>query len=714
MRKKILTLLATGVFAVLPLSCGDTSVEEESNSLVNSKATLRVSAKDAFDESLAAKATLLSTGESKDIPASGTAVFGDVPTGEHQVLVKKDGYAEARLTTTIKNDLDVSVLIARENVAVAKLYELSAGLEGYLYYANANGKYVPAKDVTVRVTFGSSFNFVKTAYDVTTDADGKYVFEGLPAVGLGYTVASLETSIDGVNLPGLTLTSNSPHALMKGMVAKMGKTNLSATKSQFFVSDYPGNVSEANADKMLTFQFSDAINPESVSSGNTNPFAIITTTGFTVPAYDVEWGETSVNIKPAGKWPSATLTVTFRNDFKSVKGKVLSPLTYVIPVGKADISAKKVGNLKLTSEVSRTTTYASLQWDTLETATAYDVYVSKKGTGDWQAATAQTAQSEDSEEGIITATYYFVNSSTEIGKDTYTFAVQAKNDGFKSLLAIIDVTTTTLCLNVYYDPETEFCQAVTNEVKDLCGGETYTVSQFCQSGTDEVKNLCGGETYTAAQECCGSSKYTLATQFCYGTNNVVSFCGTRTEEYDPDKYECGTANPSWIYLKNGVSDGTNDYKAVLIGTQTWMAENLAFATDGSQCYLSDCTTYGSVYDWTTAINVCPSGWHLPSLAEWGALKDYVESDQSCSRCDAMHLKATYGWNYSGNGVDTYGFSALPGGFGSTSSSFGDVGSYGHWWSISSTHYWSYSTSRSSYDDNYDFDNRLVSVRCVKD
>ncbi len=50
------------------------------------------------------------------------------------------------------------------------------------------------------------------------------------------------------------------------------------------------------------------------------------------------------------------------------------------------------------------------------------------------------------------------------------------------------------------------------------------------------------------------------------------------------------------------------------------------------------------------------------------------------------LKAKSGWNdykgKSGNGTDEFGFSALPGGIGSASGSFANVGSHGFWWSAS--------------------------------
>ncbi len=66
------------------------------------------------------------------------------------------------------------------------------------------------------------------------------------------------------------------------------------------------------------------------------------------------------------------------------------------------------------------------------------------------------------------------------------------------------------------------------------------------------------------------------------------------------------------------------YEIVKMGSQWWMAENLTFdAGDGSWCYDDDpelCATYGRLYNWETAKNACPSGWHLPSDKEWQDLE----------------------------------------------------------------------------------------------
>jgi uncharacterized protein (TIGR02145 family) len=174
------------------------------------------------------------------------------------------------------------------------------------------------------------------------------------------------------------------------------------------------------------------------------------------------------------------------------------------------------------------------------------------------------------------------------------------------------------------------------------------------------------------------------------------------------------------------------YPTVVIGGKTWMAKNLNYAI-GGKCgngnSLSDenttsCDTYGRLYDWSTANSVCPTGWHLPTNAEWTTLIDAVGGSSTA----ATKLKAKSGWDDdlygdSGNGTDDYGFAALPGGDGEKGS-FKYYGIIGVWWTATTVTeiagFTNFAHIKGMFNDRTDIyisvDDKtiLYSVRCVKD
>ncbi|MDR1829169.1 MAG: fibrobacter succinogenes major paralogous domain-containing protein [Candidatus Fibromonas sp.] len=187
---------------------------------------------------------------------------------------------------------------------------------------------------------------------------------------------------------------------------------------------------------------------------------------------------------------------------------------------------------------------------------------------------------------------------------------------------------------------------------------------------------------------------------------------------------------------NTLTYGGQTYKTVKIGKQVWFAENLNYEAEGSVCYENNpdnCAKYGRLYDWETAMKVCPKGWHLPSNAEWDQLFRFVDGDTSSksphkSLTAGKHLKAASGWDINGNGTDYYGFSALPGGNGLSDGSFYNVGEKGLWWSTSEhvfafdsdlfVHYNAYRRNMHCYGNSIYFDyaskSSLYSVRCLQD
>ena len=174
------------------------------------------------------------------------------------------------------------------------------------------------------------------------------------------------------------------------------------------------------------------------------------------------------------------------------------------------------------------------------------------------------------------------------------------------------------------------------------------------------------------------------------------------------------------------------YKTVKIGTQEWMAENLAYKPSSGNYWevqssiLSDLLDevlknqieelkYGYLYDWETAKKVCPVGWHLPSDDEWTTLTDYLGGENVAG----TKMKSTSGWNYDGNGTNESGFSGLPGGARSLDGYYYGIGSYGSWWSSTQSNAstaWYHSTIYSNgFVYRYNFSKGSgFSVRCLRD
>jgi len=207
------------------------------------------------------------------------------------------------------------------------------------------------------------------------------------------------------------------------------------------------------------------------------------------------------------------------------------------------------------------------------------------------------------------------------------------------------------------------------------------------------------------------------------------------EEELPPEENCTSANNTEThYCSNGTMKqygsmtdrGGQTYKTVVIGTQTWMAKNLNYNAQDSRCYKNEetnCTTYGRLYNWTTATNnICPSGWHLPSDIEWGTLMQYVDPgckiEGDCSMAGKL-LKVTSRWDSNGNGTDDFGFAALPSGLSTGSNNFEDIGKSVTWWASTENSAGLAYIRRIEYNKNgtlrgSKFKGYFYSVRCLKD
>ena len=203
------------------------------------------------------------------------------------------------------------------------------------------------------------------------------------------------------------------------------------------------------------------------------------------------------------------------------------------------------------------------------------------------------------------------------------------------------------------------------------------------------------------------------------------------------------------------------YRTVKIGDQTWMAENLNYYKDTdlnvkekSWCYgkkdngdSTTCDMAGRLYTWAAAIDsvklandtdnpqdcgygkecgvastrsatlvqgVCPTGWHLPSRAEWNSLFTAVGDESTAGKV----LKSQTGWYNRGNGTDAFGFSALPAGGRNGDEDYYNEGDYAYFWSsteLNSNYAYRMYLDYGSVSATLSFKNKDdgFSVRCLK-
>jgi len=274
-----------------------------------------------------------------------------------------------------------------------------------------------------------------------------------------------------------------------------------------------------------------------------------------------------------------------------------------------------------------------------------------------------------------------------------------------------------------------FCPAVSSSSLQAAVSSSSDIYNSSSSSLPEVMVLC-----MLSDGTCPLTLISISQEACrmFGGTPVQSCVGSSSSVPSSSSLGGGFSGSYGSLLYEGQT-----YKTVLIGTQTWMAENLNYAPSFGtfiSCDTYDCSTYGRLYDWPTAMalpsgcnstscsnqiqsphrGICPVGWHIPSDAEWTALTDYVGSTAGTK------LKATSGWN-SGFvvGTDEFGFSALPGGYGDSSGDFDGVGYSGNWWSaaeygatIAYNRYMYYYFD--SVDNSYNYKSFLYSVRCLQD
>jgi len=222
---------------------------------------------------------------------------------------------------------------------------------------------------------------------------------------------------------------------------------------------------------------------------------------------------------------------------------------------------------------------------------------------------------------------------------------------------------------------------------------------------------------------CGTSTVTDVDGYSYPTVSIGTQCWTK-ENLRVRRYSDGT---EIRFDKSGTSTGSV--------IQTWDGTGLnygaytLYAHDSVTTPSSNLSNYGYLYNWyavkgiitdggTSTKNICPTGWHVPTDAEWTTLETYLDNEAPTGSVGRKMKKDDALWT-TNTGTNTSGFSVLPGGFRDIDGSFDSVRGYAFFWSASE-----YLNNDAWYRDLYGF-NSLVnrgyylkssgaSVRCLRD
>ena len=238
--------------------------------------------------------------------------------------------------------------------------------------------------------------------------------------------------------------------------------------------------------------------------------------------------------------------------------------------------------------------------------------------------------------------------------------------------------------------------------------------------------------------------------------SVTMFTACKKESSNSSTTPTNGSSTTIAKYGNGVTDVEgNKYKTVIIGTQEWMGENLKVSkySDGTEIsnvidntqwannttgawayYNNDAannTKYGKLYNWYAVSkttngnkNICPTGWHVPTDAEWTVLTDYLGGASVAG--GKMKEEGTTNWiSTNKNGTNTSLLTGVPGGFRGGDGNYYVMGRSAYWWSstddfsipIPNTYR---AWAQILYNDSGNADRaffeleRGMSVRCIKD
>jgi uncharacterized protein (TIGR02145 family) len=233
------------------------------------------------------------------------------------------------------------------------------------------------------------------------------------------------------------------------------------------------------------------------------------------------------------------------------------------------------------------------------------------------------------------------------------------------------------------------------------------------------------------------------------TKETTYHCRVKAVNFLGTTYGDDQSFTTTIVISTGIItdyDG-NVYQTIRIGDQIWMAENLKttkynngdligtsttptedisgentpiyqWAYAGDVSYVS---VYGRLYTWyavTDSRKICPTGWHIPSDAEFTTLTnfaaDYGSTGVVLKESGTVHFQG-----FNTNPTNILGFTALPGGYRNIYGLFGGITDMVEFWSSSESNTSDAKdftmSSVSDYAGLGEMDKKFGhSIRCIKD
>jgi uncharacterized protein (TIGR02145 family) len=190
-----------------------------------------------------------------------------------------------------------------------------------------------------------------------------------------------------------------------------------------------------------------------------------------------------------------------------------------------------------------------------------------------------------------------------------------------------------------------------------------------------LENCPGVPCVTAPSFTCGTSTMTDKDNNTYSTVSIGAQCWTTTN-LKVTKYSDGVTP-----IPDLTSSTSNPWATSGARTDYTGATGISGAVPSGQDYVS---TYGYLYNWfavNDAKGLCPSGWHVPTDAEWTTLETYLNTVAPTGSVGGKMKKNDALWS-TNTGTNTSGFSALPGGYRRFSGSFTGIRTSAFFWSAS--------------------------------